>query len=147
MNTYQVLSLIAIVLAVISGLLLLLSVILGIVFRLPSALKLLFPKEARDRLKVLAQNRRAEKVEAKAQEERLQRSIRESKLEATLSKNRTLLLNGTAFVRADAHGEEPENRIRNSLLVDVPAFPAIPSEFPISYEKRSLKATKIVRIT
>lgn len=144
MNTYQVLSLIAIVLAVISGLLLLLSVILGIVFRLPSALKLLFPKEARDRLKVLTQNRRAEKVEAKAQKERLQRSIRESKLEATLAKNRTTLLNGTVFVQ-NAHGEEPENRIRNSLLVDVPAFPALPSEFAISYEKRSLKSTQIVR--
>ena len=144
MNTYQVLGLIAIVLAVLGGLLLLLSAILGIVFRLPSALKLLFPKEARDRLKVLAENRRAEKVEAKAQKERLQRSIRESKLEATLAKNRTALLNGTAFVQ-NSHGDEPENRIRNSLLVDVPAFPALPPEFAISYEKRSLKSTKVVR--
>lgn len=144
MNTYQVLSLIAIVLAVIGGLLLLLSVILGLVFRLPSALKLLFPQEARGRLKALAQSQRAEKAEAKAQKERLQRSIRESKLEATLAKNRSALLNGTAFIR-DAHGEEPENRIRSSLLVDVPAFPALPHEFTISFEKRSLKSTRIVR--
>lgn len=145
MSTYQVLNLIAIVLAVIGGLLLLLSVIFGIAFRLPSALKLLHPKKARERLKVLTQNRRAEKAEAKAQAERLQRSIRESKLEAELAKNRTALLNGTGFVRAEAHSEETEKQIRGSLLVDVPAFPALLPEFTIGFEKRCLKSTKIVR--
>lgn len=147
MGTYQVLNVTAIVLAVIGGLLLLLSVILGVVFRFPSALKLLQPKEARERLKSIAQKRREEKAEAKAQAERLQRSIRASKLEAELAKSRSALLNGTAFSRNDAATEEETLRVRDSLLADIPAFPALPADWPISYENRSLKSTKIVRST
>lgn len=147
MGTYQVLNVTAIVLAVIGGLLLLLSVILGVVFRFPSALKLLQPKEARERLKSIAQKRREEKAEAKTQAERLQRSIRASKLEAELAKSRSALLNGTAFSRNDAATEEETLRVRDSLLADIPAFPALPADWPISYENRSLKSTKIVRST
>lgn len=147
MGTYQVLNVTAIVLAVIGGLLLLLSVILGIVFRLPSALKLLHPKQARERLKSIAQQRREEKAEAKAQAERLQRSIRASKLEAELAKSRSALLNGTAFSRNDAATEEETLRVRDSLLADIPAFPALPADWPISYENRSLKSKKIIRST
>lgn len=147
MGTYQVLNVTAIVLAVIGGLLLLLSVILGIVFRIPSALKLLHPKQARERLKSIAQQRREEKAEAKAQAERLQRSIRASKLEAELAKSRSALLNGTAFSRNDAATEEETLRVRDSLLADIPAFPALPADWPISYENRSLKSKKIIRST
>ena len=147
MGTYQVLNVTAIVLAVIGGLLLLLSVILGIVFRLPSALKLLHPKQARERLKSIAQQRREEKAEAKAQAERLQRSIRASKLEAELAKSRSALLNGTAFSRNDAATEEETLRVRDSLLADIPAFPALPADWPISYENRSLKSKIIIRST
>ena len=147
MGTYQVLNVTAIVLAVIGGLLLLLSVILGIVFRLPSALKLLHPKQARERLKSIAQQRREEKAEAKAQAERLQRSIRASKLEAELAKSRSALLNGTVFSRNDAATEEETLRVRDSLLADIPAFPALPADWPISYENRSLKSKKIIRST
>lgn len=147
MGTYQVLNVTAIVLAVMGGLLLLLSVILGIVFRIPSALKLLHPKQARERLKSIAQQRREEKAEAKAQAERLQRSIRASKLEAELAKSRSALLNGTAFSRNDAATEEETLRVRDSLLADIPAFPALPADWPISYENRSLKSKKIIRST
>lgn len=147
MGTYQVLNVTAIVLAVMGGLLLLLSVILGIVFRLPSALKLLHPKQARERLKSIAQQRREEKAEAKAQAERLQRSIRASKLEAELAQSRSALLNGTAFSRNDAATEEETLRVRDSLLADIPAFPALPADWPISYENRSLKSKKIIRST